>query len=209
MAFVPGGYWLEPFAMLSGRSGVLLTHGQPKDTIKEILEAYGTSVEEMDVNDIREVFEAAGEDAINLGLGQPDFPTPEHAREAAMSAIQDGMGDSYTSNKGIPELERPSVPLCYRHRHDIPAENIIATADEARRFTSQSKPTSSQATKYSALTPGFWPRTTGDARRRRTKTGRTRDDDLDPARESGRCGRARSLLPEQPDRCGNDPRRTR
>ncbi len=90
---------------------------------------YAARVEEMDISGIREVFEAAGEDAIKLGLGQPDFPTPEHAREAAMSAIQDGMGDSYTSNKGIPELrEAISDRYATDNGQDIPAENIIATA---------------------------------------------------------------------------------
>ncbi|NLV11783.1 pyridoxal phosphate-dependent aminotransferase [Haloarcula argentinensis] len=90
---------------------------------------YAARVEEMDISGIREVFEAAGEDAINLGLGQPDFPTPEHAREAAVSAIRDGMGDSYTSNKGIPDLrEAISDRYATDNGQDIPPENIIATA---------------------------------------------------------------------------------
>ncbi|MFB6271036.1 MAG: aspartate aminotransferase, partial [Halobacterium sp.] len=42
---------------------------------------FSERVEQVSISGIREVFEAAGEDAINLGLGQPDFPTPEHARQ--------------------------------------------------------------------------------------------------------------------------------
>lgn len=90
---------------------------------------YSARVEEMDISGIREVFEAASEDAINLGLGQPDFPTPEHAREAALTAIQDGLADSYTSNKGIPEL-RDAISERYAADNDqeIDPENIITTA---------------------------------------------------------------------------------
>ena len=33
---------------------------------------------------------AAGRDIINLGIGQPDFRTPEHICEAAVRAIRDG-----------------------------------------------------------------------------------------------------------------------
>ena len=37
---------------------------------------FSDRVERISISGIREVFEAAGDDAINLGLGQPDFPTP-------------------------------------------------------------------------------------------------------------------------------------
>ena len=33
---------------------------------------------------------AEGRDVINLGIGQPDFPTPEHIVEAAVKALRDG-----------------------------------------------------------------------------------------------------------------------
>ena len=49
---------------------------------------FSSRVEQVSISGIREVFEAAGEDAINLGLGQPDFPTPSHARRAAVEAIE-------------------------------------------------------------------------------------------------------------------------
>ena len=34
--------------------------------------------------------EAKGKDIINLGIGQPDFPTPINIQEAAIKAIKDG-----------------------------------------------------------------------------------------------------------------------
>ena len=42
---------------------------------------FSARVERVSISGIREVFEAAGEDAINLGLGQPDFPTPGRSEE--------------------------------------------------------------------------------------------------------------------------------
>jgi aspartate aminotransferase len=46
---------------------------------------------------------AAGRDIINLGIGQPDFRTPEHIVEAAVKALRDGH-HGYTAAVGIPPL---------------------------------------------------------------------------------------------------------
>ena len=43
-----------------------------------------------------------GADVVNLGIGQPDFPTPEHVCEAAVRAIRDG-AHSYTPSTGLLE----------------------------------------------------------------------------------------------------------
>ena len=47
---------------------------------------------------------AEGRDVIGLGAGEPDFPVPEHAREAAHQAIRDGKS-KYTAPDGTPELK--------------------------------------------------------------------------------------------------------
>ncbi len=47
--------------------------------------------------------EAAGRSIINLGIGQPDFQTPDHIVEAAVKALRDGH-HGYTPATGIPEL---------------------------------------------------------------------------------------------------------
>ncbi len=52
---------------------------------------------------IREMFALTTQNAINLGLGQPDFDTPVHIKEAAKEAIDAGF-TGYTPNKGYPEL---------------------------------------------------------------------------------------------------------
>ncbi|MFC5970304.1 pyridoxal phosphate-dependent aminotransferase [Halomarina salina] len=91
--------------------------------------AFSGRVEQVSISGIRKVFEAAGEDAINLGLGQPDFPTPEHARDAAVEAIQSGAADAYTSNKGTRELREA---IAAKHDRDngfsVHPRDVIATA---------------------------------------------------------------------------------
>jgi aspartate aminotransferase len=49
--------------------------------------------------------EAQGRSIINLGIGQPDFQTPEHIVEAAIKALKDGH-HGYTPANGIPELRQ-------------------------------------------------------------------------------------------------------
>mgnify|MGYP002277589890 FL=1 len=90
---------------------------------------FSQRVEAISISGIREVFEAAGDDAINLGLGQPDFPTPEHARQAAVDAIEAGEADAYTSNRGTPELVDAIAEKHARDNDlDVAPEGIIATS---------------------------------------------------------------------------------
>ncbi|WP_255192231.1 pyridoxal phosphate-dependent aminotransferase [Natronobeatus ordinarius] len=90
---------------------------------------FSDRIEQVSISGIREVFEAAGEDAINLGIGQPDFPTPEHARRAAIEAIEAEKTDAYTSNKGILEL-REAISTRYDRDYGLAIDpaDVIATA---------------------------------------------------------------------------------
>lgn len=51
---------------------------------------------------------AQGRDVISLGVGEPDFDTPDHIKAAAMDAIQKGM-TKYTAVDGIPELKQAII----------------------------------------------------------------------------------------------------
>jgi len=53
---------------------------------------------------------AQGKDIINLGIGQPDFPTPEHIVEAGIKALRDGH-HGYTPSGGVLKL-REAVAAC-------------------------------------------------------------------------------------------------
>ena len=61
--------------------------------------------------------EAEGREIINLGIGQPDFQTPEHIVEAAIKALKDGH-HGYTPASGIPPLRQAISDDLYR-RHDV------------------------------------------------------------------------------------------
>lgn len=56
---------------------------------------------------IRAFFDMANEipDVISLGVGEPDFDTPWHIREAGIQALQSGK-TFYTSNAGLQELRK-------------------------------------------------------------------------------------------------------
>ncbi len=56
---------------------------------------------------IRDFFEIVQSmhDVISLGIGEPDFPTPWHIREAAIYSLERGH-TGYTSNLGLPPLRR-------------------------------------------------------------------------------------------------------
>lgn len=55
---------------------------------------------------------AAGKDVISLGAGEPDFPTPENVRRAAVRAIELGY-TRYTDVAGVPAL-RQAIADLYR-----------------------------------------------------------------------------------------------
>lgn len=68
---------------------------------------------------------AQGMDVINLGIGQPDFPTPPHIVEAAVKALRDGH-HGYTAANGIPELRQAvSADLHRRFGEEVNPDNVL------------------------------------------------------------------------------------
>jgi aspartate aminotransferase len=71
---------------------------------------------------------AEGVDVVDLGAGEPDFPTPAHVAAAAHAAI-DANFTKYTTNSGTDELKRA---VCVRYRADYGVEytppEVILTA---------------------------------------------------------------------------------
>ncbi len=61
--------------------------------------------------------ERQGRDIINLGIGQPDFSTPQHIVEAAVKALREGH-HGYTPSQGILPL-REAVAADLNHRHGV------------------------------------------------------------------------------------------
>ncbi len=66
-----------------------------------------------------------GRDIINLGIGQPDFPTPPHIVEAAVKALRDGH-HGYTPATGIlPLREAVAADLHRRFSVDLSPESVL------------------------------------------------------------------------------------
>ena len=87
-------------------------------------------VKAMPPSGIRKFFDLVSEmeGAISLGVGEPDFVTPWHVREACIYSLESG-NTHYTSNKGMPELREA---ICDSVRSDLgldynPSEQILIT----------------------------------------------------------------------------------
>ncbi|PAW68451.1 MAG: aromatic amino acid aminotransferase [Opitutia bacterium Tous-C1TDCM] len=81
---------------------------------------------------IRDFFELVakmkGQDVISLGVGEPDFVTPWHVREAAIFALERGK-TYYTSNLGLLEL-RKEISTYVEHHFGVsyrPDDQVIVT----------------------------------------------------------------------------------
>src|SRR5829696_9497746 len=68
---------------------------------------------------------AQGRDIINLGIGQPDFPTPPHIVEAAVKALRDGH-HGYTPATGIlPLREAVAADLHRRFSVEVSPDSVM------------------------------------------------------------------------------------
>ena len=79
---------------------------------------------------IRKFFDAAAtmEDVVSLGVGEPDFVTPEHIRNAGIKSILDGK-TTYTANYGLIELRR-GISEYLEKRFDLsyhPEKEVLVT----------------------------------------------------------------------------------
>jgi aspartate/methionine/tyrosine aminotransferase len=68
---------------------------------------------------------AQGRDIISLGIGQPDFRTPDHIVEAAIKALRDGH-HGYTAATGIPPLrEAVAADLHKRYKVEVSPDSVM------------------------------------------------------------------------------------
>ncbi len=61
------------------------------------------------VTDKARALKLAGRDVIGLGVGEPDFDTPDNIKQAAIKAIMDGKASKYTQVDGMAELKEAVV----------------------------------------------------------------------------------------------------
>ncbi|HEV2800752.1 MAG TPA: aminotransferase class I/II-fold pyridoxal phosphate-dependent enzyme [Pyrinomonadaceae bacterium] len=77
---------------------------------------------------IRQLFDRARPGSINLGLGEPDLPTPEVIRRAAVRVIQDEQ-NGYTTHAGLPAL-RALVAADHPQLNASPDDVIITAGSQ-------------------------------------------------------------------------------
>ncbi len=69
----------------------------------------------------------AGVDMVSFSMGEPDFDTPQHVKDAAKKALDEGK-TKYTPGPGIPEL-REAIAAAHARDNGIPCEarHVLAT----------------------------------------------------------------------------------
>jgi aminotransferase len=88
-------------------------------------------VKEIEISGIRKFFNlvAGTKDMISLTIGQPDFPTPMHVKEAGKKAIEEDF-TTYTHNAGTIELRKAAAAFVH-NKYGItynPESEVIVTA---------------------------------------------------------------------------------
>jgi len=101
---------------------------------------------------IRDFFELVakmkGQDVISLGVGEPDFVTPWHVREAAIYALEKGK-TYYTSNLGTIELRR-AISTYVEHHFGVvyrPEDQVIVTVGVSEALDLASARSATRATR--------------------------------------------------------------
>lgn len=82
-----------------------------------------------EVNRMKAAARAAGEDIIDLGMGNPDSPTPPHIVDKLVETARDGRTHRYSTSRGIPGLRRANAAY-YKRRFGVeidPDTETIAT----------------------------------------------------------------------------------
>ncbi|MFC3676778.1 pyridoxal phosphate-dependent aminotransferase [Ferrovibrio xuzhouensis] len=69
--------------------------------------------------------EAQGKSVINLGIGQPDFPTPPHVVEAAIKALRDGHHGYTPANGILPLREAVCAEIAARYGKTVSPDRIV------------------------------------------------------------------------------------
>ncbi|MBN2232216.1 MAG: alanine transaminase [Deltaproteobacteria bacterium] len=81
------------------------------------------------VNELKTAARRSGEDIVDLGMGNPDLPTPQHIVDKLAEAIYNPKNHRYSVSRGIEKL-RLAMANWYRRRYDVeldPEREIVAT----------------------------------------------------------------------------------
>jgi len=111
--------------------------GNPKVRQEAVSRTVSQRVHKVSPSGIRKFFDILNsmEDAISLGVGEPDYTTPWHIRESAIYSLEKGY-TMYTSNLGMPEL-RLEVARYLKDNYGLdydPQSQILITVGASEAF---------------------------------------------------------------------------
>jgi len=81
------------------------------------------------VNELKMELRRQGDDIVDLGMGNPDLPTPEHIVDKLVEKVRDGRNHRYSASKGITKL-RHAICGWYQRRFGVeldPDREAVAT----------------------------------------------------------------------------------
>ena len=93
------------------------------------------------VNRLKASARAAGADIIDLGMGNPDLPTPQNIVDKLCEAVQDPRAHRYSASKGIPGLRRAQAQY-YARRFGVklnPDTQVVATLGSKEGFANMAQ----------------------------------------------------------------------
>ena len=98
--------------------------------IKRISTRIGSIAESatLKVDGKAKALQAAGRSVISFAAGEPDFPTPAHIVDAALTAVRDPRNHRYTPAAGLPELREAIAAKTLRDSGlEVPASRVLVT----------------------------------------------------------------------------------
>ncbi|RUT32567.1 LL-diaminopimelate aminotransferase [Arsenicitalea aurantiaca] len=93
------------------------------------------------INPIKAKARAAGVDIIDLGMGNPDLPTPEHIVEKLKDTVKNPRTHRYSSSRGIPGLRKAQASY-YGRRFGVklnPDTQVVATLGSKEGFANMAQ----------------------------------------------------------------------
>jgi alanine-synthesizing transaminase len=94
-----------------------------------------------EVNRLKAAARARGADIIDLGMGNPDLPTPQHIVDKLVETIAKPRTHRYSASKGIPGLRRAQAAY-YERRFGVkldPETQIVATLGSKEGFANMAQ----------------------------------------------------------------------
>jgi len=89
-----------------------------------------------EVNAMKHRARTAGEDIIDMGMGNPDSPTPDHIVEKLVETVRNPRTHRYSTSRGIPGL-RKAISAYYERRHNVaidPEREVVVNLGSKEGF---------------------------------------------------------------------------